>query len=53
MPEGAPFHTLPHEELLDRLRALTNLRAIPDDEVQGGYRIEHAAFPGWETAPTW
>ncbi len=53
MPEGRPFHTLPYEELLDRLRALTNLRVIEDEEAQGGYRLETGPFPGWETAPTW
>ena len=28
MPEGQPFHTLPYEELLAKLRSLTNLRVI-------------------------
>ncbi len=52
-PEGEPFHTLPYDELLDRLRALTNLRAVPDEEARGGYRLEAGPFPGWETAPVW
>ena len=53
MPEGRPFHTLPYGELLERLRALTNLRAVPDEQTQGGYRVEAGPFPGWETVPTW
>jgi WD40 repeat protein len=53
IPEGEPFHTLPHEELLERLRALTNIRVVKDEESQSGYRIDYAEFPGWETVPTW
>jgi hypothetical protein len=53
MPEGRPLHTLAHEDLLQRLRALTNLRAIRDLEAEGGYRLEAAPFPGWESAPIW
>jgi WD40 repeat protein len=53
MPEGQPFHTLPREEFLDRLRALTNLRVIKDESSPTGYRIDVAAFPGWETVPVW
>lgn len=53
MPEGRPFHRLPYEELLERLRALTNLRLVPDDETETGYRLDAGPFPGWKTAPTW
>ena len=53
MPEGRPFSALPYDELLDRLRELTNLRAVRDDEAPGGYRVEIGAFPGWETVATW
>jgi serine/threonine protein kinase/WD40 repeat protein len=53
MPEGPPFHTLPHDELLDRLRSLTNLRVIPDEEAPSGYRFDYAPFPGWEKVPEW
>jgi hypothetical protein len=53
IPEGAPFHTLPRDEFLERLRALTNMRAVPDAESSSGYKIEYAEFPGWETVPTW
>jgi len=48
-----PFHTLPHNELLDRLRSLTNLRLLPDDEAPTGYRLHIEPFPGWDTIPTW
>jgi hypothetical protein len=53
MPQGTPFHTLPSEELLDRLRGLTNLRAFPDEESSTGYRIDMASFAGWEKVPEW
>jgi WD40 repeat protein len=53
MPEGPPFHTLPYEELLDKLRSLTNLRVVPDEEASIGYRFDYAPFPGWEKVPEW
>lgn len=53
MPHGRPFHTLPHEELLDRLRGLTNLRVVEDPEGATGYRVEAGSFPGWATIPSW
>jgi WD40 repeat protein len=50
-----PLHTLPYEELVARLKALTNLRAVPDEGSHTGYRIEpdFTAYRGWETVPTW
>jgi WD40 repeat protein len=48
-----PLHTLPYQELLGRLRALTNLRAVEDVRSPDGYRVEAGTFPGWEKAPTW
>jgi WD40 repeat protein len=50
-----PFHTLPHEEFMARLRALTNLRAVPDPGSPTGYTIEpdFTAYRGWATVPTW
>ncbi len=53
MPKGKPLHTRPHTELLALLRALTNLRVVPDDDAATGYRVEVGPFPGWKTAPTW
>ncbi len=53
MPEGRPIQTLSHEEFLNRLRALTNVRVVADKASQTGYRLDKAPFPGWEKAPTW
>ncbi len=53
IPEGVPFQTLPHDEFMNRLRALTNVRAVPDKESSTGYRLDLAPFPGWEKVPTW
>ena len=48
-----PFHTLPYDELLSRLKKLTNLRAVTDEESPTGYRISIDPFPGWEKVPEW
>jgi hypothetical protein len=50
-----PLHTLPYDELMAKLKALTNLRAVPDEESHTGYRIEpdFTAYRGWATVPTW
>lgn len=48
-----PLHTLPHEELLAKLRSLTNLRAVRDPGSPTGWKIEVGPFPGWETVPEW
>jgi WD40 repeat protein len=48
-----PIHSLPIEELLERLRAQTNLRVVLDETTESGYRLDVEPFPGWETAPTW
>ena len=53
MPKGPPFHTLPYDELLAKLRALTNLRAVADAKSPTGYRIEAGPFPGWAHVPEW
>jgi WD40 repeat protein len=53
MPQGKPFHTLPHYEFLNRLRALTNVRVVEDKNSSIGYRVEYAPFAGWEKVPTW
>jgi WD40 repeat protein len=50
--EGRPFHTLTHDELLAKLRALTNLRVVPDAPATA-YKIRPDPFPGWATVPTW
>jgi hypothetical protein len=48
-----PFHTLPHAELMARLRALTNLEVIEDEVAPTGYKLEIGPFPGWKDVPTW
>jgi WD40 repeat protein len=61
MPEGKPFHILPLTEILDRLRAVTNVRVVDDEASSTGYRVatiqtmasDNAPFPGWETVPEW
>jgi len=48
-----PLHTLPHEELLAKLRSVTNLRAVQDRASLTGWKIEAGPFPGWEEVPEW
>lgn len=48
-----PFHTLPYEELMAKLRPLTNLRVVADAERPTGYRIVQDRFSGWEETPEW
>jgi WD40 repeat protein len=50
-----PLHTLPYDELIEKLEALTNLRAVADESSPTGYRVEpdFTAHRGWETVPTW
>jgi WD40 repeat protein len=54
MPQGQPFHTLPYDELLERLRSLTNYRIVEDEEAASGYRLDFEPFEGWNREPpTW
>jgi len=48
-----PLHTLLHDELLAKLRALTNLRAVRDPGSDTGWKIEIGPFPGWAEVPRW
>jgi WD40 repeat protein len=48
-----PLHTLPRDELVAKLRSLTNLRAVQDPTSPSGWKIEPGPFPGWEEVPTW
>jgi WD40 repeat protein len=48
-----PLHTLPREDLIAKLKALTNLRVVRDEESATGWKLTHDPFPGWETVPTW
>jgi WD40 repeat protein len=51
VPEGQPFHTLPLDDLLNRLRAVTNYRVIGDVAAPGGYRLDFEPFKGWKGPP--
>ncbi len=48
-----PLHTLPHDELIAKLKTLTNLRVVRDEDSPSGWKLEVGPFPGWETVPTW
>jgi WD40 repeat protein len=48
-----PLHTLPYDELISKLKTLTNLRVVQDKESATGWKLTHDPFPGWETVPTW
>lgn len=48
-----PLHTLPRDELLAKLRSLTNLRAVRDAKSATGGSIELGPFPGWRNIPAW
>jgi WD40 repeat protein len=48
-----PLHTWPHEELVAKLRSLTNIRVVPDPGSDQGWSVELDAFPGWEEFPAW
>jgi hypothetical protein len=48
-----PLHTLPHDELMARLDEMTNLRAVPDEKSDSGYKLEAGPFPGWRKQPRW
>jgi WD40 repeat protein len=48
-----PLHTLPREELIAKLKTLTNLRVVRDEESATGWKLTVGPFPGWETVPTW
>ena len=47
-----PLHTLPLDELIAKLKTLTNLRVARDEESATGRKLEVGPFPGWETVPT-
>jgi hypothetical protein len=48
-----PLHTLPHDALLAKLDALTNLRVVRDESSPTGWSEEIGPFPGWKDVPTW
>ena len=48
-----PLHTLPRGELIAKLKTLTNLRAVRDEDSATGWTIEVGPFPGWAEVPAW
>jgi hypothetical protein len=48
-----PFHALPDDELLARLRALTDLEVAEEPTSGTGYGIRVGPFPGWADDPAW
>jgi WD40 repeat protein len=48
-----PLHTLPYDELMAKLRALTNLQVVEDPASPTGYKLDIGPFPGWKDVPTW
>jgi WD40 repeat protein len=48
-----PLHTLSHDELIAKLKSLTNLRVVRDPNSAEGWKVELAPFPGWKKVPTW
>jgi len=48
-----PLHTLPYDELLVKLKSLTNLRAVRDPASDTGWKIVIGLFPGWKDVPIW
>jgi len=41
-----PLHTLPRQELIAKLKSLTNLRVVRDEESPTGWKLTHDPFPG-------
>jgi WD40 repeat protein len=48
-----PIHTLPQDQLVAKLKSLTNLRAVRDEQDATGWSIDVGPFPGWRDVPTW
>jgi WD40 repeat protein len=53
VPEGRPLHTLPKKDLMQKLRSLTNARAVADEGSATGYCIVYGSFPGFAKVPVW
>jgi WD40 repeat protein len=51
--EQPPLHTQPHDELLAKLKSLTNLHAVRSPDDPTGWAIELGPFPGWKEVPEW
>jgi WD40 repeat protein len=51
--DKSPLHTLPLDELIAKLKSLTNIRVVRDLESAEGWKVEIGPFPGWAEVPTW
>ena len=49
----SPLHTLPHGQLVAKLKSLTNLRAVRDPGSSTGWTTDVGPFPGWKDVPSW
>jgi hypothetical protein len=47
-----PFHILPYEELMSRLKSMTNHRVVEDETSATGYSIQYDPLH-WDTIPEW
>jgi serine/threonine protein kinase len=48
-----PTQRLPYDELMAKLRALTNLRVVEDAASPTGHKLDVGPFPGWKDVPKW
>jgi WD40 repeat protein len=48
-----PLHSLPHDELIAKLRTLTNIRVVRDQDALTGWKLDIDTFPGWRSVPEW
>jgi serine/threonine protein kinase/WD40 repeat protein len=48
-----PLHTLPTDELVAKLKTLTNLRVVRDENSATDWSLDLDPFPGWAEVPTW
>ncbi len=46
-----PLHALPLDNLIAKLKSLTNLRVVRDPESAEGWKVELDPFPGWKDIP--
>ena len=47
------LNTLPYDELMARLRTLTNLQVVEESTSATGYKLKTGPFPGWKDVPAW
>ncbi len=47
MPQGKPLNSLPYNEFLNHLRAMTNVRAVANTNSPSGYELQYQPLSGW------